>query len=61
MYKRQGMDIETGGHIFQLVFSNSQAMNDVCYFTNANGITEGKGIYFGFNMYSCLLYTARCV
>jgi hypothetical protein len=46
-----GMDIETGGHIFQLVFSNSQAMNDVSYFTNANGITEGKGIYFGFNMY----------
>jgi hypothetical protein len=46
-----GIDIETGGHVFQLVFSNSQAMNDVSYFTNANGITEGKGIYFGFNMY----------
>jgi len=46
-----GVDIETGGHIFQLLFSNSQAMNDVSYFTNANGITEGKGIYFGFNLY----------
>ena len=46
-----GLDIETGGHIFQLVFSNSQAMNDVSYFTNATGISEGKGIYFGFNMY----------
>lgn len=46
-----GLDIETGGHIFQLVFSNSQAMNDVSYFTNATGINEGKGIYFGFNMY----------
>jgi hypothetical protein len=46
-----GMDVETGGHIFQLVFSNSQAMNDVTYFTNANGITNGKGIYFGFNLY----------
>lgn len=46
-----GLDIETGGHVFQLVFSNSQAMNDVSYFTNATGINEGKGIYFGFNMY----------
>ncbi|WP_310558346.1 DUF5777 family beta-barrel protein [Flavobacterium sp.] len=46
-----GMDVETGGHIFQLVFSNSQAMNDITYFTNANGITDGKGIYFGFNLY----------
>lgn len=46
-----GVDIETGGHVFQLLFSNSQAMNDVSYFTNANGITEGKGIYFGFNLY----------
>lgn len=46
-----GLDIETGGHVFQLVLSNSQAMNDVSYFTNANGITDGKGIYFGFNMY----------
>jgi hypothetical protein len=46
-----GLDIETGGHVFQLVLSNSQAMNDVSYFTNANGLSEGKGIYFGFNMY----------
>ena len=46
-----GVDIETGGHVFQLLFSNSQAMNDVSYFTNANGTTQGKGIYFGFNLY----------
>lgn len=46
-----GVDIETGGHVFQLLFSNSQAMNDVSYFTNATGITQGKGIYFGFNLY----------
>ena len=46
-----GMDIETGGHVFQLVFSNSQAMNDITYFTNANGLADGKGIYFGFNLY----------
>jgi len=46
-----GVDIETGGHVFQLLFSNSQAMNDVSYFTNATGLTGGRGIYFGFNLY----------
>lgn len=46
-----GLDIETGGHVFQLLFSNSQAMNDVAYFTNAAGKWDGGGIFFGFNMY----------
>lgn len=46
-----GLDIETGGHVFQLVFSNSQTMNDVSYYTTATGIEGGKGIFFGFNMY----------
>ncbi|OYU79682.1 MAG: hypothetical protein CFE23_12850 [Flavobacterium sp. BFFFF1] len=46
-----GLDIETGGHVFQLLFSNSQAINDVAYFTNATGKWNGGGIYFGFNMY----------
>ena len=46
-----GLDIETGGHVFQLVLSNSQTMNDVAYYTTATGITGGKGIFFGFNMY----------
>ncbi len=46
-----GLDIETGGHVFQLVFSNSQQMNDVAVFTNTYGNWNGGGIYFGFNMY----------
>jgi hypothetical protein len=47
-----GLDIETGGHVFQMVFSNSQVMNDVAVLTNTNGNWgKGKGIYFGFNMY----------
>lgn len=46
-----GLDIETGGHVFQMVLSNSQAMNDVSYFSSATGITGGNGIFFGFNMY----------
>lgn len=46
-----GLDIETGGHIFQLVFSNSQPMNNVAYFTNATGKWNGGSLYFGFNLY----------
>jgi hypothetical protein len=48
-----GMDIDTGGHIFQMLFSNSQAMNDVAYFTNGLGTWDKgqRGIFFGFNMY----------
>jgi hypothetical protein len=46
-----GLDIETGGHVFQLVLSNNQTMNDVAYYTAASGIKAGKGIFFGFNMY----------
>ena len=46
-----GLDIETGGHVFQLVFSNSQPMNDVAVFSNATGNWNGGSLYFGFNMY----------
>lgn len=46
-----GLDIETGGHVFQLVFSNSQPMNDVAVFSNTTGNWNGGSIYFGFNMY----------
>lgn len=46
-----GLDIETGGHVFQLVFSNSQPMNDVAVFSTASGDWNKGKIYFGFNMY----------
>jgi Membrane bound beta barrel domain (DUF5777) len=47
-----GLDIDTGGHIFQMVFSNSQPMTDVTILTNSIGSWEGKkALYFGFNMY----------
>lgn len=46
-----GMDIETGGHVFQLLFTNSQLNSDIGYLTNATG-KWGKGqIFFGFNLY----------
>jgi Membrane bound beta barrel domain (DUF5777) len=47
-----GLDIETGGHVFQLTLSTSQDMNDVSYFTNTLGkLGNNGGIFFGFNMY----------
>ncbi|MFZ4930445.1 DUF5777 family beta-barrel protein [Chryseobacterium sp. Mn2064] len=46
-----GLDLETGGHIFQLLFTNSQINSDIGYLTNATG-NWGKGhIFFGFNLY----------
>ncbi|CAM2875632.1 hypothetical protein DRF59_08510 [Chryseobacterium flavum] len=46
-----GVDIETGGHVFQLLFTNSQINSDIGYLTNASG-EWGKGhIFFGFNLY----------
>jgi len=46
-----GLDIETGGHIFQLIFTNSQSMTESGYITNAAG-NWGKGdFFFGFNLY----------
>ena len=46
-----GLDIETGGHVFQLVLSNSQPMNDVAVYSTTMGDWNGGSIYFGFNMY----------
>jgi len=46
-----GLDLETGGHIFQLLFTNSQPMTESGYITQAAG-DWGKGdFFFGFNLY----------
>ena len=46
-----GLDIETGGHVFQLIFTNSQAMTESGYITNAAGDWGKADIFFGFNLY----------
>lgn len=46
-----GLDIETGGHIFQLLFTNSQAMTESGYLTNAAGDWADGDFFFGFNLY----------
>jgi hypothetical protein len=45
-----GFDIETGGHVFQLHFTNSRAMTEKNFITETTG-KWGKGdIFFGFNI-----------
>jgi hypothetical protein len=45
-----GVDIETGGHVFQLHFSNTSGMNERAFITNTEN-SWGKGdIQFGFNL-----------
>lgn len=45
-----GIDLETGGHIFQLLFTNAQSSNEPGFISNTEGSwTEGT-IYFGFNI-----------
>lgn len=45
-----GFDIETGGHVFQLHFSNSAGMNERSFITDTHD-SWGKGeIRFGFNL-----------
>ncbi|QYJ68738.1 DUF5777 family beta-barrel protein [Flavobacterium litorale] len=46
-----GLDIETGGHVFQLLFTNSQAMTEGGYITNAAGDWGDGDFFFGFNLY----------
>ena len=45
-----GWDIETGGHVFQLVFSNSQSMIETQYITQTTGQWSNGDIFFGFNV-----------
>lgn len=45
-----GVDIETGGHVFQLHFTNSQPMFERGFITETIGKWSHGDIYFGFNI-----------
>ena len=45
-----GFDIETGGHVFQLFFTNSQGMSERTFITETNGRWDKGDIFFGFNI-----------
>ena len=45
-----GLDIETGGHVFQLVFSNASAINERAVIGQTTGQWSKGNIHFGFNI-----------
>ena len=45
-----GVDLETGGHVFQLHFTNSQSMNANGVFGTSTGDWGEGDVYFGFNL-----------
>jgi hypothetical protein len=42
--------METGGHVFQLVFTNAQSMVPNQFLAQTTGNWGNGGIYFGFNI-----------
>jgi len=45
-----GIDLETGGHVFQMHFTNAQAMNTNGFLGQATGDWGDGDIFFGFNL-----------
>lgn len=45
-----GVDIETGGHVFQLHFTSSQGIHEAGYLGKSTGDWLKGDVYFGFNL-----------
>jgi len=45
-----GVDIETGGHVFQLHFTNSTGLTESTFINQTSGKWENGDIHFGFNI-----------
>jgi hypothetical protein len=45
-----GVDIETGGHVFQLHITNSQGMFERAFLTETTGRWTDGDLFFGFNL-----------
>ncbi|MEI8279942.1 MAG: DUF5777 family beta-barrel protein [Bacteroidota bacterium] len=45
-----GVDIETGGHVFQLVFTNATGLNEHSFVAQNTSKWSNGGIHFGFNI-----------
>ena len=45
-----GIDIETGGHVFQMHFTNSTGMTEKSFIADTHDKADGKNIRFGFNI-----------
>jgi hypothetical protein len=46
-----GFDLETGGHVFQMLFTNAQAINEAGFLGQTTGDCSKGEIAFGFNLY----------
>lgn len=45
-----GLSIETGGHVFQLIFTNSRGMTGPYYLAKTSGQWKDGDVFFGFNI-----------
>jgi hypothetical protein len=45
-----GVDIETGGHVFQLHLTNSRGLNEAQFIADTRGNWNDGSVYFGFNL-----------
>jgi len=45
-----GFDIETGGHVFQIMFTNSLSMTEKGFITETSGKWGKRDIHLGFNI-----------
>ncbi|WP_299556208.1 DUF5777 family beta-barrel protein [Seonamhaeicola sp.] len=45
-----GIDLETGGHVFQMHFTNAEGMNTNSFLGQASGDWSDGNVYFGFNL-----------
>ena len=45
-----GVDLETGGHVFQMHFSSSQGIHESGYLGNTSGDWTTGDVFFGFNL-----------
>jgi Membrane bound beta barrel domain (DUF5777) len=45
-----GVDLETGGHVFQMHFTNAQAMFEEGFIIQGNGDWSNGDFFFGFNL-----------
>ncbi|HKL66438.1 MAG TPA: DUF5777 family beta-barrel protein [Bacteroidales bacterium] len=54
-----GVDLDTGGHLFQLIFSNSTGMFNKSMLVNNTGRWLDGNIYFGFNLIRTFYLTSK--
>ncbi len=52
-----GIDIETGGHVFQIMLTNAQAMREGGFIGKTTGSWSNAGVHLGFNISRVFSFT----